>query len=273
MGKKKISVASREEYELLIPGYPKGSDITLINTAYIRKRKNEETGEVEPDYICITYRDNVTGKKGYYIDEEPLYTFYKLKDDYTLDHNVLFIEKDKVEPITCKYSDIERAIAEETGNLEFFYENIKNNVREQNKKLNTIPDILMSDVNIEDYYRFLFGRSYTNNIFKLNKAFLDIETDGRYALGDFPEPGEVPINAVSYLDEANNISYQFLLRNPNNPLIEKYEKSFEDPNQMNKLKDFIIDAVGGYKKAIKYGVDKLNYKLIFFDDEFDMIKT
>ena len=52
-----------------------------------------------------------------------------------------------------------------------------------------------------------------------------------------------------------------------------YEKSFEDPNQMNKLKDFIIDAVGGYKKAIKYGVDKLNYKLIFFDDEFDMIKT
>ena len=273
MGKKKISVVSREEYELLIPGYPKGSDITLINTAYIRKRKNEETGEVEPDYICITYRDNVTGKKGYYIDEEPLYTFYKLKDDYTLDHNVLFIEKDKVEPITCKYSDIERAIAEETGNLEFFYENIKNNVREQNKKLNTIPDILMSDVNIEDYYRFLFGRSYTNNIFKLNKAFLDIETDGRYALGDFPEPGEVPINAVSYLDEANNISYQFLLRNPNNPLIEKYEKSFEDPNQMNKLKDFIIDAVGGYKQAIKYGVDKLNYKLIFFDDEFDMIKT
>ena len=273
MGQRKISVVSREEYELLIPGYPKGSDITLLNTAYIRKRKNEETGKIEPDYLYITYRDNTTGKKWYHKIEEPLYTFYKLKDNYELDHNLLFIEKDKVEPITCKYSDLERAIAEETGNMEFFYDNVTNGHRDNNWKLHAIPDIFMSDVNIEDYYRFLFGRSYTNNIFKLSKGFLDIETDGRYALGDFPEPGEVPINAVSFLDEANNISYQFLLEDPRNPLIEKYKNSFKDPSQMDKLKSFIQNAVGGYKKAVKYGIDKLEYKILFFDDELAMLKT
>lgn len=273
MGQRKISVVSREEYELLIPGYPKGSDITLLNTAYIRKRKNEETGKVEPDYIYIIYRDNTTGKKWYHKIEEPLYTFYKLKDNYELDHNLLFIEKDKVEPVTCKYSDLERVIAEETGNMEFFYDNITNGHRDNNWKLHAIPDIFMSDVNIEDYYRFLFGKSYTNNIFKLSKGFLDIETDGRYALGDFPEPGEVPINAVSFLDEANNISYQFLLEDSRNPLIEKYKNSFKDPSQMDKLKSFIQNAVGGYKKAVKYGIDKLEYKILFFDDELTMLKT
>ena len=267
---KKEWIVSNEEYELLIPGYPKGSNITVLNTCYIGKRRDDE-GNQSKDYIAITFRDNDRGVKKVHIIYEPLYTFYKLKDGYSLDHNLFFIEKDKVEPVTCKYADILRVIAEVTGNVEEFYDNARNGNSSVNRKLHYIPDIFMSDLNIEDYYRFLFGKSYTNEQFTLRKAYLDIETDGRYALGDFPEPGEVPINAVAYLDEANNIEYQFLLEDPRNPLIQKYKESYNDPRQMEKLKRFIVNAVGGKKKAKKFGVDKLEYRLIFMNDELEMI--
>ena len=51
----------------LIPGYPAGSDLTIINTAYIPRLKNEETGRYEKDYLAITFRDNVKGIKKVHI--------------------------------------------------------------------------------------------------------------------------------------------------------------------------------------------------------------
>ena len=270
--KKKLDIVSNKEYELIIPGYPKGSDITLLNATYVRSVRSE--GKlVSKDYILLIFRDNATGEKKAYTIHEPLYTFYKLKDGYNLEHNLFFIEKDKVEPITCKYSDVLKVIAEITDNLDFFYDNIRNKNRRLNEKLHMIPDIFLSDMDIENYYRFLFGLSYKNESYALNKAFLDIETDGRYALNDFPQMGEVPINAVAYLDKGNNRVYQFLLNNPANPLIEQYKLSYNNPAQMDKLKNFVIKAVGGHKKAHKYGVDKFEYTLLFFDDELEMIKA
>ena len=275
MGKvKKTSIINNNEYELIIPGYPKGSDLTILNTAYFYGFKDED-GVDHKDFISITFRDNVTGKKKVHIIYEPLYTFYKLKDEYPrLEHNLFFIEQDKVEPVTCKYNEIRRAIAEDTGNLDIYYDNIKSGNSKANKAfLTDIPDIFASDINIENYYRFLFNKSYTNEPFTLSKGFLDIETDGRYALGDFPEMGEVPINAIAYCDEANNHVYQFLLDDPRNPLIEAYKQSYKNPMQMEKLKNFVINAVGGKKKAYKFGVDKLEYTLIFIKDELQLIQT
>ena len=51
----------------LIPGYPEGSDITVMNVTYIRSKKTEDplTGKYKygSDYICIVYRDNVQKRK------------------------------------------------------------------------------------------------------------------------------------------------------------------------------------------------------------------
>ena len=274
MGLRKSSIISNEEYQLEIPGYPIGSDLTILNTAYFYGYK-DENGVDHKDFISITFKDNVSGEKKVHVIQEPLYTFYKLKDEYPkLEHNLFFIEKDKVEPVTCKYNELKRAIAEDTNNLDIYYDNMRSGNAKANKAfLTDIPDIFASDINIENYYRFLFNKSYTNEPFTLSKGFLDIETDGRYAVGDFPEMGEVPINAISYLDEANNHVYQFLLDDPKNPLIESYKQSYKNPKQMEKLKNFVIDAVGGWKKATKFGVDKLEYTLIFIKDELQMIQS
>ena len=274
--KKKFKyVVSEEQYELLIPGYPKGSDITIINTAYIPRTKNDNTDQWEKDYISILFRDNVKGIKRVHVIYEPLYTFYIIDETKRKipDYNLFFIEKESVKPITCKHADILKCIAEVTGNMAFYRENANAGNNSENKKLHTLPNVFMSDMNIENYYRFLFGLSYTNNTFKLTKGYFDIETDGRYALGDFPEPGEVPINAIAYCDENTNTTYQFLLNDLKNPLLQDYKRAWENGFVLDELKKFVIDAVGGYKKAVKYGVDTMDYKIMFFDDELDLIKT
>lgn len=255
---------------MLIPGYPEGSNITLLDTSYIGRRKTED-GKITKDYLNILFKDNTTGEKYVHTIYEPEYTYYKLKEGYRLDHHLFFIEKDKVEPVTTKYSQLLKDIAEKTGNLDFFYDNVRSGNNGENKKLHTLNEIFMSDINIEDYYRMLFAREYKNDPVRLNKAYLDIETDGKNMMGDFPEPDDSPINAISLLDERTKTSYQFLLENPENPLIEQYKQQLQQPGMMNKLKQFIIKSVGGYKKAAKYGVDELEYKFLFFKDEIEMI--
>ena len=182
----------KEPYKLLIPGYPEGSNITILNTAYTGRHKNEQTGDTDPDFIAILFRDNETGCKKVHVIYEPLYTFYLLKDGYQIpDYTMFFIEKDKVKPITCKAADLLRAIAQVTDNMDFYRKNVEEGNSSENRKLHTCPEIFMSDMNVENYYRFLFSQSYTNDVFKLSKdiwilkPILDIVAENSQRWGKF----------------------------------------------------------------------------------------
>ena len=61
---------------MLIPGYPEGSDITILDTIYVRPRKNEETDKWEDDKLIVLFKDNITGKKDHYVVSNPEYEFY-----------------------------------------------------------------------------------------------------------------------------------------------------------------------------------------------------
>ena len=105
MGKKKTldDLIDRSEYELLIPGYPKGSDLTILNCNYIKNYINDEDGGSRmDDYMYIIYKDNVTGKKGYYVEEYPKITFYMIDPEkYNVPNYILAqLEKDKLNPKT-----------------------------------------------------------------------------------------------------------------------------------------------------------------------------
>lgn len=258
---------------MIIPGYPEGSDITFMNSIYTYPKKVEVNGKTKwsNDTLTIIYRDNALGKKKHITIESPEYTYYMVDNPKdSKDYNRLFIEKEKVKPVTCRYNEIERDIAERTGYLEEFKENIRMGARSENRKVHMNPDIFCSDMNIEDYYRLKFGEEYTNNIHKIHKAYFDIEVDGKYQAGDFPELGECPINAASYLDEKENKVYTFILRNNENPLIEEFEKSLCS-ELYKELYDFIVKAVGGWKKAHKFGIENISQEFLFFDDEISMI--
>ena len=236
----------------LLNEFPEGSDLTIMNTYYNFPVYQEDKGKVCDDFICLVYKDNRTGQKGYKIITQPEYTYYKAKEGLNLDYNRLFIERDKVEPITVKFKDLEKSIAEQTNNIEFYKQNVVNRDKSSNRKLHTEPSIFFSDSNIEDHYRFKFAQLYTNNIEKIHKGFFDIEVDGKFAAGDFVEMGECDINCVSFMDERSDKVYTFILRNPNNPLIEKFEnKVISGEFNYSFIHNFVVNAVGGAKMANK----------------------
>ncbi len=264
----------------LLTRHPNGSDLTILNTSYHYPRRDEDTGKYNKDFITVVYKDNITGTKHHEIIYEPNYRFYQANDDVNIEHNMFYISKDKVHPMECKFSELQKTIAEVTGNLDFFYENIKTGNRRANRALNTIPSIFSSDVNIEDHYRARFAQDYVNEVHPVTKGYFDIEVDTKRMRGDFPQMGECPVNAVSYIDDKTNTVNVFLLRDieGDNPLIEEFETSNFSNQQsaqqlFQELQQFIIDNVGGPEKAKKFGVDNLNFQFMFFDDEVKLLYT
>ena len=261
----------------LIKGYPEGSDLSILNAYYQYASKNPDTGKYEKDYMVISYKDNITQQKKHEIIYEPTYLFYQANEDVSLMYNNLYIDKNKVHPIECKYSELEKTIAELTGNLDFFYENIRAGNRRGNRALHKIPSIFNSDSNIEDHYRYRFAIDYKNEVYPVDKAYFDIEVDTKYMAGDFPELGECPINAVSYVDDKTHSINVFLLRNENNPLIQEFEDNFKDSAISRKLfeelQQFIIENAGGQEKAAKFDLLDLNFNFMFFDDEIELLKA
>ena len=91
--------------------------------------------------------------------------------------------------------------------------------------------------------------------------------------------GEVPINAVSYLDDKTHTINVFLLRDiyGDNPLIAEFENNFSSQDKakalFKELQEFIIDAVNGKKNAEKFGLLDLNFEFFFFDDEISLLTT
>ena len=262
----------------LLSRYPKGADITILNASYHRKKQNPDTGKWDPDFMVVSYKDNMNGTKGHEIIYEPTYEFFKAKDDVLLSHNLFYIEKEKVELVECKYTDLAKTIAELTGNLDFYYENKRSGNYRANKALHTIPSIFSSDVNIEDHWRARFAREYVNESVPITKGYFDIEADTKRMAGDFPELGECPINAVSYIDDKTNTVNVFLLRDiyGDNPLIEEFENenfsdSFKASALFNELQAFIIENVGGPDKAKKFGLDNLNFEFMFFNDDIELL--
>jgi DNA polymerase elongation subunit (family B) len=254
--------------------YPEGSDITIMNTYYNFPLYSNGKKQLD-DFIAIVYKDNVTDNKNYKIIYKPDYTYYKLKNkEDEVDYNRLFIEKEKVEPVSVPFMDLEKSIAEQTGNVEFFKSNAYDRARRRNnQRLHTHTGIFFSDVNIEDHYRFKFAQTYSNKINKLNKGFFDIEVDGKYSNYDFVRMGECPINCVSFYDDKTDTSYTYILRNKDNPLVEKFEKEVIS-GEVNQeyISQFVTGAVGGPKYANKFRLENTQFKLFFFDFEIDLIR-
>ena len=106
-----------------IKGYQYGANITLLNVLYHKPIK-DENGRYGKDSLDIIYKDMNTMEKKIQHIEQPNYTYWITNEGIPADYCKLCIEKDKVHPIECKYSDIKKSIAEQTGNIDFFYDNL-----------------------------------------------------------------------------------------------------------------------------------------------------
>ena len=254
----------------MLKNFKEGDNITILNTMYLYPRK-QENGKWDKGSISIVYKNLDNGKKYVETIDDPEIEYYVLNEGETAAKNALFIEENKVTKVSAKYRNIEKDIAERTGNLEFFKTNIYNGNRSANKRLHAeCTNIFNSDMNIDDFTRYKFNLLYQNNAFKPTKAYFDIEADVIDQAGDFPEMGECPINAITYIDVEHMCIFTFLLRNKDNPLIQEFEDNVND-DMYNELKAFIRERVGGEKNELKYGLNNMKYKMLFYDEEIQLI--
>ena len=254
----------------LIKGYPEGSDITIVNTSYQYPKKQED-GKYSKDFLTLVFRDNTTGKKNHTIIENPDYEFFMANDNVLINHHLQTIESDKVHKVVAPYSELEKTIAQLTGNEDFYWDNIRQGNRNANRELHHLKNVFASKFNIEDHYRFRFAENYANNIFAIKKGYFDIEVDTIDMMGDFPEMGECPINAISFINDSDHSINIFLLRNDKNPLIAEFEKEVASGVIYKKLQDFIINHVG-IKLATQYGMLDFKINFRFYDEEIRLIQ-
>ena len=252
--------------------YQEGSDITIMNT-YYRYPEFEDGKKVAEDQMFIVYKDNKTKKKDFLVITNPDYTFYKIKDGEEIPpYSQLFIEREKVEPVTIPFNKLELNLAKITGMEEFYKQNLMNKNKRANQALHSDPSLFYSDANIEDHYRFKFANTYSNEINKITKGFFDIEVDGKWAKGDFVEMGECAINCVSYYDECTDTVYTFVLRDERNPQIQQLEDSFKSGKfGWKEIHEFVVDVVGGIKAATKFGLINTKFCPMFYDSEIQLI--
>ena len=235
-----------------------------MNTMFARK-PDPADGKFK-DFLTIVYKDLDTGQK--HVEEivNPNYEYYIVHEEARKPYPRLFVDKKDVDMITVPYSQLEKDIAKRTGLTEFFYTNINNGNRSENKKLHTHPDVFNSDTNIEDHYRFRFGKLYRNETCSVSKSFFDIEVDGIDIEGDFPMMGECPINAITLILQSQQLVFTYLLRTKANPQIAEFEASVRDGSVFPELTEFVIQAVGGPDVAAKYGID-FRYNFLFYNEE------
>ena len=260
----------------MITGYPAGSELLLLNTIWHRPVRNADSGKYTDPAITLIYKDLITGEKGNQFINNPDYELYSAKEEVPIDHNMLYIEKEKVDKIKVPFKDILKEIAKMSGNVDFFYDNIKSGNRYENNKLMTYNRIFNADMNIEDHYRFRFDKLYNqNNIPNPYIGYFDIEADIIDMAGDFPAPGECPINAITIVDDKTDIIYTLLLRNEENPLIkdleDKLSNTFGRNSFKNQINKKIEESCGNYKNMHRLGLSKFDYKIKFYDDEIELI--
>lgn len=261
----------------IIKAYPKGSNITIMNASYHSSRKLEDESWTK-DFITIVYKDNNTGIKHHQVTYEPDYVYYKLKEGVQVQgYNEFYAPIDNVKPVKCTYRGLLKSIAEETNNLDFFYDCKRLGKYKDIKNLHKVTSIFGSDVNIEDHYRTRFAQEYTNAFVPLKLGYMDIETDIKVINNRFPEPGEVPVNAVTYIDDKTETINVFLLRDirHDNPLITQFENLFKDNRTrmllFEELKEFVDVNVGGSKHAEKFKLNNMKFEFFFFDKEIDLL--
>ena len=253
----------------LIPNYPIGSDLTILDARYHYGYK-DDSGKYHDDTMVIIYKDNTTGEKKSYTIHAPEYTYFKLKGDDPGYHQ-FFVKEEDVTPITCKYSELEKSIAENTNRIELYRDNIRSGNRKANKELHKDRRIFGSDIAVNNYYRMLFKRCYSNRVVPVSKAFIDIECDTRYCNGDFPEPGEVPINAVSYLDFDTHELLTVLYDDGRNESLKKFVENLNQQQFNDEFHELLNYTMQGIDNVREFKLENLTTKVIMYTDEVAML--
>ena len=255
--------------QLTFTGLSPKAPLTIMNT-FMKKYRDEEGKYAE----CLTLivKDTSTGIKYKQEYNNPKYEFYTVHPDHRVRYNRLYVAKNICDAHVVPRIYLDREVADSLGMKQWYKDCIKSGDRQKIRTIHKHPDVFMSDNNIEDHYRFWFDNQYSNDICAITKAFFDIEVDGIEIAGQFPEPGECPVNAITVFFQERKEIYTFLLRSKGNlAQIYDIEKRFMNGG-IAEAKQFILDHVSE-KNRLKdgspfyFGLEDLKLNILFYDEE------
>lgn len=257
-----------------VGGYPPGYNLTVMNVIYRPPLKTDD-GKRTKDFVMIVYRDNETGEKKVELIIEPTYTWYLANKDVELGPHTHFLDLDKVTPITCKYKDILKSIAQEVGEIKLYYENIQNNNAKNNKLFYLHPRVFSADLPMNNYIRIRFAETYQNPVIPISKLYFDTEADIINSLTDNISIGECPTNMISMYYTVTDTVYTLVLRNSENPLVDKLEKKINTIGEVlqTEFHQHLLDQICSIEKIKKFKLDNTQLKVLFFNDEQSLIAT
>lgn len=273
-------------FDQLIPSYPLGSDLVILDATYHfpNKQQVESYNGVKtvytPDTMTIVYKDNTTGKKGIEVIENPKYVFYMLKNNIpTPNYDMFFTDMKNLDEITCRYRDINKAIAEKLDQYEGttkYTDLYKKNVRDGNYKANMefqkSRRVFGSDIPINDFYRMRFAEQYKNTETPVSRAYLDIEVDVKLSPTDFPTNGNCPINAISYFEHDTKRLFTFLLNQRDvNPKSNEFCTTVDNREFNEEFKGFLNETLGS-EKVKDFKLENIQTKVLTYDNELTLLK-
>ena len=273
-------------FDQLIPSYPLGSDLVILDATYHfpNKQQVESYNGVKtvytPDTMTIVYKDNTTGKKGIEVIENPKYVFYMLKNNIpTPNYDMFFTDMKNLDEITCRYRDINKAIAEKLDQYEGttkYTDLYKRNIRDGNYKANMdfqkSRRVFGSDIPINDFYRMRFAEQYKNTETPVSRAYLDIEVDVKLSPTDFPTNGNCPINAISYFEHDTKRLFTFLLNQKDvNPKSNEFCTTVDNREFNEEFKGFLNETLGS-EKVKDFKLENIQTKVLTYNDELTLLK-
>ena len=273
-------------FDQLIPSYPLGSDLVILDATYHfpNKQQVESYNGVKtvytPDTMTIVYRDNATGKKGIEVIEKPNYVFYMLKNNIpTPNYDMFFTDMKNLDEIKCKYRDVNKAIAEKLDQYEgttkytdLFKKNIRDGNYRANMEFQKSRRVFGSDIPINDFYRMRFAEQYKNTETPVSRAYLDIEVDVKLSPTDFPTNGNCPINAISYFEHDTKRLFTFLLNQKDvNPKSNEFCTTVDNHAFNEEFKDFLNETLGS-EKVKDFKLENIQTKVLVYNDELTLLK-
>lgn len=223
------------------------------------------------DTLTIIFKDNVSGMKSVHTIHQPVIEAYFVRPEYrTFDsdksHHWYPIDKcyKKVVPYASRFHEAAKELGLENA---------------EQAKLN--PYVYGLDIEIENWYLIQFVKEYPCHEPKnINCGYFDIEND-IIRIDHFPEYGETPINAVTYIDGPAKVAYTLILAKCDIPIVgdrhpkyAEYEDMRENwTNQMNEIRNNIPGFISNIHAKYDEKYPGFEYYLAFFEDEIQLIQS
>ena len=233
-----------------------GKKLMLCDVIYQRGTKETNWS----DNINFVYKDLITKKKGLYTIKDPEITIYEVPEELrTFKKARHYMEREKLIPHVVKYRDVTKEIAKMAGpEYVKYYNEVKGNYAR--KQLFKWPYCLGADIPIETYYRVLWEKELDNDLEKhVDCIYIDIEVNQFGWDGPIPRDGECPIDLVTVTDGLSRTAYTFMLKVPNNPLIQ------------DLIDIRMVELQEELHKRFDEAFPNFTYNQYAFDDERDMI--